>query len=318
MKKNVIYIVEGGIGHNFNVSLSLKKYKEKYPDHNLIVLSPWPDVFYKNPDIDELYHPDDALAKEALNKRIKGDYIQLNPSVYRERLQTREEYKNKHIKEILCDVIGLEANRDDLLYYYPTDEELKEAYQFKEEVKSTGKKLGICQLEGSGIGQNPMAILKKIPENIVKGVLSQTSDKVYWVQIGVKQTDQTGKTTFEEVLYPEASHHLQNFPYRKLFALLSVADIGFGTDSFSQHLMSGAFMIPYVLLLGRSRKESYAHPATIVIEKPDSCKTPGPNKSGNYFGCEAPTNLVNRPCTSLDCMKDFNVDEIVKEIIKAI
>lgn len=302
--KNSIFWIEGGIGHTFCMSAVFKKYKETFPNRNIIVFAPWLTVLHRNEHIDDLYDVNDYLAKENIFK--KGNFIIHNPNVYREYLHHR---CDDHIKTILGEQCGVEVKRKDKLYYFPTNRELRSARKFKRDM-CDGKLLGIVQCEGSGFDlmdqntrqliKNPLRTLKELPKETANEILKQTSDKIFWVQIRLPNE-----------IDLEAEYELVDFDHRLMFALLSVADIGFGTDSFSQHVMSGIYNIPYVMVYGRSKAKAYCHPATIPVGNPDSC----PAKK---FECDFPLYDIPSLCGDVDCMKSITSEQVIKEINKAI
>ena len=50
-KPYAIFSISGGIGKNIMATAVIKSIKKKYNNHNLIVLTAWPDVFLNNPNI---------------------------------------------------------------------------------------------------------------------------------------------------------------------------------------------------------------------------------------------------------------------------
>ncbi len=296
MKKNIILTIEGGIGHQFNNTPIIKHLKQNYPESNLIVFTPFLEVFRFNPHIDELLHLDDTSTNmNNLYKRIHNNFQVFNPSVYRT-YQHLDNDDGLHIKQIIAKQCGIDIDRSEPLEYYPTKEETDKAQGFKD-LKCQGKKLGIVQMSGAGIGNNATANLKELPLQTMREVIGKTSNEIFWIQIRLPH----------EKSIPGIGYELVDYPQRKVFALLSVADIGLGTDSFSQHFMSGVYDIPYVLCLGRGRKENYAHDSAIVVENPESCE---------YFGCEFPFFGVQRMCSELKCMESITSNQIIKKIKK--
>lgn len=287
---NHVFQIEGGIGHHFNMSLVFRKFKEQNPKTHLTVYCPWIETLRGNPYIDNLYQINDPQTVTNTFKNYGGEkkFIYHNPNIYRERLHIRSD---KHLKQLLCDLCGIEgAEQKDKLDYYPTDEELERAKQFKEDVCENEKLLGIVQCEGTGIKDprmpinetNILATLKKIPSRTINEVLDKTKTQITWVQIRLE---------WEEPLWSE--YELVNFDQRKIFALAAVCDLGIGTDSMMQHIISGVYDKPFIMMHGRSKFATYGHSAAISIGESSSCP---------YYPCEFPFLTVGRICHNLDCM----------------
>jgi len=298
-KKNILFLIEGGIGHHFVCTPAIKLLKEK-EDCNMIVLCGFPAVFEKNPYVDEVFfmgsHPASA---ENLFKRTYGNFDCFNPLIYKDFFHFSN--KNKlHIKQLVGELCDVEIDKNEKLLYYPMDSETDHVTAWKKKRTKDGKlKLGIVQKSGSGIGGNPTAVLKELPHGVMNQVIDDTKDRIFWVQIRLKHEPKLVNIGYDAV----------DYDHRKIFALMSVADLGLGTDSFSQHLMAGVYDIPYIMALGRSRAENYAHPSCRVVSVPKSCK---------WFGCEFPFMNVMRLCQKLDCMNAITAKMIKTEIMKII
>jgi len=312
-----VFSIEGGIGHHFNMSVVFRKYKEKHPKRKIVVLGPWLYTLHRNKYIDP-FDPGDYLVRESIAK--KGRFISHNLSVYRDSFHIRlakdipgaievgfePEDGPFHIKQILGIQCGVRIEREDKLDYFPTSNELRDAKDFKRNM-CEGKLLGIVQCEGTGFRlnsedpmKNALSVLKQIPKETANAVLEETANDIFWVQVRLPN---------EEDL--NADYELVDIHQRPLFALEAVADIGFGTDSFSQHLIAGAYGKPFIMVTGRSSASAYAHPTCITVENIESCPY-------GISPCESPQIGVDRVCDDLYCMNSIKPEQIIKEIKKAV
>ena len=55
MDKYVIFHIDGGCGKNIVATSVVKSIKAAYPEHKLIVVTAWPEVFVHNPSIYRVY-----------------------------------------------------------------------------------------------------------------------------------------------------------------------------------------------------------------------------------------------------------------------
>lgn len=296
--ENILFIIEGGIGHHFVCTTTIKKLKEKHKC-NMIVACGFPAVFEKNPDVDQIIHlGGHPVTMENLYKQIHGNFKCFNPLIYKDFFHFNN-IEGLHIKQTVGKLCGIDVDRSDQLYYYPTDSEVDHVTNWKKKKTGDKKKLGIVQMSGSGIGGNPTSQLKELPVQTMSEVIDKTNDRIFWVQIRLKHEQKLPGVGFDAV----------DYDHRKIFSLMSVADLGLGTDSFSQHVVAGVYQKPYVMVLGRSRKENYAHTSCLVVSNPKSCE---------YFGCEFPFMNVIRICRELKCMNSITSKQILTQIYKVI
>lgn len=308
---NKIINIYGGIGHAICCTPAIRKLKEQ--GDRVIVITPWTEVFENNPNIDELIKSgEDTIERRvSLDMEYRGNHELLDLSsgnrIYGPRIHINE-YPDLHLKEIVGRLAHIDVSSEDKIDWYPTQREIDNARAFKKKVTATGKKLGIVQAEGSGIGLSPTAILKKIPEETSNKILRETSEHIYWVQLIKRNFDEQNNLVSSETKLEAADKFLVNEDLRKIFALMVVADIGFGTESMAQHFMGGQG-IPFVMLLGRSRRATYAHPSTVVFENPNACHL-------GIHGCDYPNGIIDIPCERRSCMEKFETKAISKRIIE--
>ena len=55
MDKYVIFHIDGGAGKSVAATAVCTSIKEKYPEHKLVVVTAWPEVFLHNPKVYRVY-----------------------------------------------------------------------------------------------------------------------------------------------------------------------------------------------------------------------------------------------------------------------
>ena len=54
---NIIFQIDGGLGKSIMATAMIKVIKKRYKNSNLIIVSGYPDVFLNNPNVSEIYTP---------------------------------------------------------------------------------------------------------------------------------------------------------------------------------------------------------------------------------------------------------------------
>ena len=117
----VIFNPEGGLGKIIASTAVLKYIEKKYPDHKIIVLTPWAEVFVNNPRVYRFYksgnHP------YFYNDFLKGrKSIVLRGEPY---FQTDHLYSNQHLIKSWCELFNLPYDGDCTPELYFTNAELE-------------------------------------------------------------------------------------------------------------------------------------------------------------------------------------------------
>ena len=66
---NIIFQIDGGLGKSIMATAMIKVIKKRYKNSNLIIVSGYPDVFLNNPNVSEIYTPNQVNG--LFNKFIK-------------------------------------------------------------------------------------------------------------------------------------------------------------------------------------------------------------------------------------------------------
>jgi len=106
MKKYCLFHIEGGLGKNVAAIAVAKVIKNNYPDHKLIIVASYPEVFLTLPYVDRVY-------RVGLTPYFYQDYIQNNEVLifkHEPYFTTNHIYKKKHLIENWCELYGLKYN----------------------------------------------------------------------------------------------------------------------------------------------------------------------------------------------------------------
>jgi hypothetical protein len=214
--KYVIFHVEGGCGKNIVATSVVKSIKAYYPEHKLIVVTGYPEVFLHNPNIWRVYkfgsipyfYDDFINDKDSVILRMEpyhsGDLL----------------YKRKSLAEIWCDVLNIPCI-DKTPEIILTDKEISTV---KGMVNKDGPIL-IVQTSGGAEQQgHKYSWSRDLPIDFTQEVISKVK-KDYSKIYHVRRDDQ-----------PALEHTLQaRDNLRVLFCLFSISDNFICMDSLTQH-----------------------------------------------------------------------------------
>lgn len=307
--REIIYLIDGGIGHALNSTLALSISKRKCGS-SAIILASWPDVFLHNPDVKQIYNIMKQPAEIAeLLINVGQNYFMHKDNIYSDRRHLAE--KNTPLRHLICKAyeLRLPYREEDRLYFYPTETEIKDARRLYDElvdyycttqaIPRKDIRFAVIQPEGSGIGSNPAAALKAIPVRTTKEIIAKSPENVIWLHLKTK-----GENPIEhERIYP------LTLPVRQFVTFLRHVDFGIGCESVANHIVAGLYRKPFICLMGRSNARTYMHDSTIVISEPGSCAT---------FACEMPFYTVERICDRVKCMDAIDPQKVLAALDRVI
>lgn len=103
MDKYVIFHIDGGAGKSVAATAVCTSIKAAFPDHKIVVVTAWPEVFLNNSTIFRVY-------KTGNFAYFYDDFIKNKDSIILRSDPYHTEdfiYKRKHLIEIWCDVLGI-------------------------------------------------------------------------------------------------------------------------------------------------------------------------------------------------------------------
>lgn len=278
--KNLVLLVEGGIGKCIAATAVVKSIKTSYPKQNIIVLAGCPEVFFYNPNVKRVFNFNNPL-------HFYDDYVNDETIIFKEEPYLTYQYINKeaHLIQAWCDVLGVEnVQKTPDLYFL--DSELESAQMYIDELKSKNKTktagFVMFQWVGGKIPEHntnlefkkalsPMfrrAIRHDLAESICKDLIA----KGYIV--GVVGHENYPKIEGTEKIF---------FPIRSTLALLKYSSAFIGIDSFLQHAAaSDALNIPGVVIWGATSKECLGYDKHVNIEK-IACSQPKCHRPNSFL-----------------------------------
>ena len=105
-----VFHIEGGIGKNIAATAVVATYKKTKPKRNIIVVSAWPEVWTRNPDVARFYHIGNTpyFYEDVIKDKDVEIYMQ---DPYK---QTAHITKKKHLISNWCDMIGVKYKSEGL------------------------------------------------------------------------------------------------------------------------------------------------------------------------------------------------------------
>jgi len=115
----VIFNPEGGLGKIIASTAVVRNIQEKYPDHKIIVLTPWPEVFVNNPRVYRVF-------KSGITPYFYKDYLEGRESIVLKGepyFNTQHLYSKQHLIKSWCELHDLpfDGNVKPELYYTPAE-----------------------------------------------------------------------------------------------------------------------------------------------------------------------------------------------------
>jgi hypothetical protein len=214
--KYAIFHIDGGCGKNIAATAVCKSIKASYPDHKLIVVTAWPEVFIHNPLVHRVY-------KFGNIPYFYDDYIHNRESVI-----LRSEpyhsgdllYRKKSLTEIWCDVFNI-----------PCVNKKPEIYLTERELIFSQKKLQkdgpILLIQSSGGAEqqgHPYSWSRDLPPSFAQDIVNEVKDKFSKILHIRREAQPAIEGTIQVT---------DNF--RDLFCYILLSDKFLGIDSFMQH-----------------------------------------------------------------------------------
>ncbi len=102
-KTNHIFYISGGMGKNIMATAVVANLKRQFPEDDVIIASPYPDIWKYNPDIIAVMNPEHG--GEIYKKYVLGSVARvyrLEPYVNADYI-----YRQKHLVEVWCELYGI-------------------------------------------------------------------------------------------------------------------------------------------------------------------------------------------------------------------
>lgn len=216
MDQYAIFHIDGGCGKNIAATAVVKSIKAAYPEHKLIVVCAWPEVFIHNPNIYRVY-------KFGNIPYFYDDYIKdKNTKVFRMEPYHTEDllYRRKSLAEIWCDIFNIPCV-DKTPSLFLTEREMVFAQQ---QLQKDGPILLVQSSGGAENQGHPYSWSRDLPptfaQEVVDAVKGNFSKVLHIRRDNQPEIQGTFKVT-------------DNF--RNLFCYIALSDKLLCIDSFAQH-----------------------------------------------------------------------------------
>ena len=207
--------------------------KSSDPERNIVVVSAWPQVWFNNPDVYQIY-PFGQVANFYKNYIYKQDV-----KIYRHEPYHCEDYvlNRKHLINIWCDLIGVKWNGNGpKLYFSPLEIE----YLKLKMLQNVTKPIFLLHTNGGGGNSRPYSWYRDLPFFNSKDVVDYFKNDYHIYQIGYEGQDLI-----------EGCHRL-TLDTREILGSVLLSEKRLLIDSFSQHASVALGLKSVVCWIGNS------------------------------------------------------------------
>jgi hypothetical protein len=218
-----VFHIEGGIGKNIVATNVARNIKKTYPDRELVVVSPYPEVFVHNPDVYRVY-------KTGMCPYFYEDYIKDKDTIVfkHEPYNSNEVITRKsNLAKAWCKSLDLEYDVNKPVLNFNQIEQQNAL--LLQQTYSNGKPMVAVQING-GIGNSPRHInfnwFRDLPPQYVQPIINKYKDIFTFIQIRANHQIQLENCTQVDL------------SLREIFLLLSQCKTALTIDSVTQHVMA--------------------------------------------------------------------------------
>jgi hypothetical protein len=215
--KYIVFHIDGGAGKNVAATAVCRSIKTAYPEHNLVVVTAYPEVFLHNPNIYRVY-------KFGNLPYFYDDYIKNKDSkILRLEPYHTEDflYRRKHLSEIWCDLFNIPTTGEKPEIYLTQRELMFISRQYQD-----ARPVLLIQPAGGADNQpHPYSWARDLPPPIAQDIVNNVKDKFKSV-VHVRRDNQT---PLENTI--KLTDNLRN-----IFCHVALADKILGVDSLIQHV----------------------------------------------------------------------------------
>jgi hypothetical protein len=177
-----IFHIEGGIGKNILATAVVSSLKKADPERNIVVVTAWPQVWFNNPNVYQVYpfgHTANFYKNYILKKDVK--IYKIDP------YHTEDYILNKnHLITIWCDLCGVPWDGSaPKLYFAPLEIE----YLKLKMLNGVDKPIFILHTNGGGANGRPYSWYRDLPFQNSKDVVDHFKKDYHIYQIGYEGQD---------------------------------------------------------------------------------------------------------------------------------
>jgi len=222
--KFIVFHIDGGAGKNVLATAVCRSINAAYPEHKLVVVTAYPEVFLHNPCVYRVY-------KFGNLPYFYDDYVKNKDSkILRLEPYHTEDflYRRKHLSEIWCDLFEIKTTGPQPEIFLTQ----RELMFIERALQKNGPTLLIQTSGGAENQSHPYSWARDIPPTIAQTVVNNVKDKFSKV-LHVRRENQPA--------LENTTHVTDNL--RNLFCHVALADKILGVDSLVQHV-AAAFKKP--------------------------------------------------------------------------
>ena len=232
--KYIIFHVDGGMGKNIAATAVVDAIKKKYPEHNIIVVCAWEEVWFHNPNVYRTYKfgaipyfYEDYIANDNID-----DLILMRHDVY---FHSDQILEKKHLIENWCNLYDIPYNGE-LPKVYLTPREIQVGSEILK-LNQDKRPIFLIQTNGGLPQQNNLqSWMRDMPLDMAQETVNRYVNKGYRC-IHIRHENQPQLQNVESA----------TMPLRDLYSLILYSKVRFLVDSFVQHI-AVAFQLPSTVL----------------------------------------------------------------------
>ena len=288
---NIIFDIKGGLGKHILATAVLKAIKKHHKGSQIIVVTPYPDVFINNPNVNRVIPNGTSpnLYKEFIDGK-KAKVFVTDP-------YTSSDYitESNHLIQIWCDLCDVPYNGEMPELFLSSAEK-----KYFEPFYKLEKPIMVIHPNGGAVGQ-PLKYSwsRDIPPSLVNEVINHFKNEFSIVH--VKRDDQ--------LIYENTIGALDGF--RSIAILLSLSKKRLLIDSSVMHMASALKLPSVVTWVGTNPKVfGYEMHTNIIANTPDLKL----NIDNPYYQKYALFEDISR-CPYSDVNTIFNTEDIIKSLM---
>lgn len=282
-----IFHIDGGIGKNIAATNIVRSIKNAFPERELIVVSPFPEVFLNNPNIYRVY-------KTGMSPYFYDDFVKnKNSKIFKHEPYSSEGVINRaqNLSEAWAESLSIELDQNKPEIFF-NDIEMTNV-QFLYNKVFQGKPIIALQTNG-GIGvekanQANFNWYRDLPPQLAQKLVKEFGHKYTFIQIKYPNQVQIA-----------GAIPVDSLSLREVLLLLSKCDGAVCIDSFVQHAMAAFEKESLVFWIGNS-------PKVFGYDLHKNIVTKLKFEEQNIEGYLEPYPLLTQ---GYQCPKNYNVEKV--------
>lgn len=176
--ENLIFQVGGGIGKCIVATAVCKAFKKKYPEHNITVVTGWPEIFKRNPNVDKVYRFGETRYFYEENIMDKEPLL-FSQEVY---LSREHIVEKKPLRQSWIEMCGMdyEGEMPELFFNPVLEDDIRERYKREKPVL-------LMHTNGGPVPDREVAShyswCRDLPKRFVRKIYGELSDRYHVLQV---------------------------------------------------------------------------------------------------------------------------------------